>query len=160
MCLSSIYRGDGEVEYPPLLQGLTAAQYREHFERTYCCGPVDTFDGIAVRFRRRDFNHAFFESSSPKHKDDLFSIQRAEHIDWIKATLQDPDADLYVGYDNKKKRTVHNRRVAIVKGCYVVIIALTGSHSAVFITAFISHGPAPGRLLSTVDLIRREPKWA
>jgi hypothetical protein len=30
--------------------------------------------------------------------------ERAERMDWIKATLQDPNAELYVGCDREKKR--------------------------------------------------------
>lgn len=124
------------MDYPPLLQDKTPAEYRTFFEATYCHGPVITFDGIAVRFRKRDFNHCFFESVI--EKDDTFSPERAKRLLWIKTALQDPDADLYVGWDNKKKCLAHDRRVAIVVQNYVVIIRFTGPKAAVFVTAFVA----------------------
>jgi len=54
------------MSYPPLLSYQTIGEYRAHFERVYCQGPIVTFDGIAVRFRKEDFDHAFFESKNAK----------------------------------------------------------------------------------------------
>jgi hypothetical protein len=139
------------VIYPPLLQGKTPAEYRSFFEATYCHGPITTFDGIAVRFRKRDFNHCFFESVH--ERDDTFSIQRAERLLWIKAALQDPDAELYVGWDNKKKKLVKDRRVAIVVHNYVIVIRFTGADSAVFVTAFVAEE-------DTLRKIRKAPRCA
>lgn len=104
------------MPYPPLLKGKNAAEYRSFFNSNYCRAPIQTFDGIGVRFRKRDFNHCFFETVHSK--DDTFSVQRAERLLWIKAALQDPNAELYVGWDNKKKRPAYGRRVTIVFGDY------------------------------------------
>ena len=81
---------------------------------------MQTFDGIEVRFRKQHFDHCFFESVVTK--DDTFSQRRAERIDWIKAALEDPNAELWVGWDNKRKRPANDRRVVIVVQNYVVII--------------------------------------
>lgn len=142
--------GDGNLAYPPLVHYATEQEYREHFEREYCKGTIQTFDGIAVRFRKRMFDHCFFESVYTK--DDTFSPQRAERIDWIKAALQDASADIRVGWDNVRKRPAMDRRVAIVKGNYVVIVRLDGPNKAEFVTAF-----AAGQ--RTISQIRTNPKW-
>jgi hypothetical protein len=47
-----------------------------------------------------------------------------------------PDTILKKGWDSVKKVYFENRRVAIVKGNYVVIIALTGFLKANFVSAY------------------------
>ena len=89
--------------YPPFLHYKSNQEYRKHFELVYCRGPVLTFDGIPVRFRKRDFDHAFFETVN--NKDDTFSVKRAQRMDWIKAALQDPGAERYMGMGQKKEKT-------------------------------------------------------
>lgn len=147
------------MPYSLLVQYGTEAEYRRHFERVYCKGPIKTFDGITVRFHKSMFDHCFFESSRRDTNKDTFSIKRAERIDWIKKVLQDPSSEKYVGWDRKKKRYNKKRRVAIVMGNYVVIIQLTGSDKANFITAYLADtGGSKGRP-ATIDLIRSGPKW-
>ena len=144
-----------KVEYPPLLKLASEREYREHFYREYCSGALPTFDGIMVRFRKRDFDHAFFESSSPKSKDDTFSDHsggRAERMDWVKSALGDPSADLRVGYDNRLRKKDESRRVAIVKGNFVVIIRLTDTKKAEFVTCYVAG-------TRTLQLIRKSSKW-
>lgn len=48
------------MPYPPLVSYNSVDEYRGHFERIYCRGVITTFDGIPVRFQKRDFDHAFF----------------------------------------------------------------------------------------------------
>lgn len=139
------------MSYPALVKYPSIVEYRQHFERVYCQGPVLTFDGIPVRFRKKTFDHAFYES---KHfKDDTFSKKRAERIDWIKAALEDPQSERYVGWDNRRKRYDRSRRVTVVMGDYVVVIGLTRRGTALFRTAFVADS---GRTLS---LIRQGPRW-
>ncbi len=140
------------MPYPPLVSYQTIDEYRVHFERVYCQGPIVTFDGIPVRFRKDDFDHAFFESR--RAKDDTFSPQRSQRIDWIQATLQDPDSERYVGWDKKKKRYDRQRRVAVVKGNYVVVIAINKAGKGRFITAYVADSSR------TLGMIRQGPKWA
>ena len=135
--------------YPPLVQYQTELEYRRHFERVYCRGTMATFDAIQVRFRKTMFDHCFFESVNSK--DDTFSLPRAERIDWIKAVLQDSSAELHEGWDNKKKQSAKNRRVAIVVGSYVVIIRIRGN-KADFVTAFVANG-------RSIQKIRTNPIW-
>lgn len=141
------------MAYPPLVCYGTVDEYRAHYERVYCRGAVTTFDGIAVRFRKSRFDHCFYESTRRNQVKDSFSTQRAERIDWIKAGLQDPNAELHVGWDGKKKRYDRSRRVALVAGDYVVAIRLSGSQTAQFVTAYVADSP------STLAKIKGSPKW-
>lgn len=148
------------MAYPVLLQLATPAEYQAHYEAVYCAGPVVTFDGIAVRFRKDKFSHCFFESSRRNGVKDVFSTKRAERIDWIKAALEDPHSERYEGWDKQRKRYDATRRVTLVMGEYVVVIALKGQRRADFVTAYVADTPSrPGRP-STVDLIRRGPRCA
>lgn len=140
------------MPYPPLVYYKTEKEYRAHFERVYCKKSIVTFDGIPVRFKKVDFNHAFYESRQAK--DDTFSLRRAQRIDWIKAALEDPGSEMYVGWDNKKKRNDRRRRVVLVQGNYVVVIGISSKGRGRFITSFIADS---GR---TVQMIRSNPKWA
>ena len=103
----------------------------------YCLKPLITFDGVKVSFYEDMFDHAFYESANRIAKDkSLLSYNRLEKIYWIKEALQDADAVLKQGWDNKEKDYFKNRRVAIVKGNYVVILRFTGLLKAKFITAY------------------------
>ena len=124
------------AHHPPLVLYATPDEYRRHFVRVYCRRAVVTFDGLDVRFRQEQFDHAFFESVQTK--DDTFSKKRAERIDWIAAALQDGTAELYVGWDNTKKKLTPGRRVCIVFGDYVVVIRIAGHSKAFFITAYVA----------------------
>lgn len=141
------------MAYPPLVSYADQNEYRVHFERVYCQGPIRCFDGIAVRFRKADFDHCFFESSRRNQIKDQFSPQRAERIDWIKAALEDPEAELYAGWDNKRKRHDHSRRVTVVVVNYVVVIRLTGTTTARFVTAYVADSE------TTIDKIKGGPRW-
>lgn len=140
------------MPYPPLVNYSSKEEYRRHFERVYCNGPVVTFDDISVRFRKKDFDHAFFESIL--EEDDTFSITRAKRIDWIKAALKDPHSERYIGWDKKQKRYDRKRRVTLVMGNYVVVIALTATGAGIFITAYVADSE------KTLKLIRQGPRWA
>lgn len=147
------------MSYPPLVHYADVKDYRAHWIREYCAGPIHTFDGIAVRFRREKFAHYFYESSGHDKNKDQFSHKRAERIDWIKATLEDANAELFMGWDKDKRRHDPSRRVSVVMGDYVVIIALTGETAADFVSAYVADTPAsPGRR-STLEMIRSGPRW-
>lgn len=146
--------------YPPLVRYPSEDEYRRHFEHVYCREPIVTFDGIKVRFRKDQFKHSFYESSRRNAIKDQFSVPRAERIDWIKAALEDPASERYVGWDNRKKRYDKKRRVAIVMGNYVVIIRLKNASSAFFVTAFVADTLTTPTPHSTIDQIRKGPKWA
>lgn len=84
-----------------------------------------------------------------------FSRNRAERIDWIKATLENPHAGVYQGWDRQKKRINPNRRVAVAYEDFIVVIEVwkrpDGSHQGKFITAY----PAG----EDIKLIRSKPRW-
>lgn len=147
------------MSYPPLLHLATEAEYRARFERVYCQGPVMTFDGVAVRFRKSQFDHCFFESTRRNRIKDQFSWKRAQRLEWIAAALGDSNSERYVGWDNRKKRYDKRRRVAIVMGNYVVVITLTGAAKADFVTAYVADTPPRRGRPSTIQQIRSGPKW-
>lgn len=134
---------------------LTEDEYRQHFYRVYCASEISTFDGIPVRFRRDDFEHCMYESSKRDGCKDQFSKERSERIDWIKATLENPDADLYQGWDSRKKCIDPDSRVAVVYEQYVVIIhtwlKTDGKRAARFVTAYQAD--------NSIGKIRAKPKW-
>lgn len=86
---------------------------------------------------------------------DRFSRERAERIDWITATLTHPDADIYQGWDKKKKCVDSNRRVAVVYEEFVVVIsvkkAISGNMTADFVTAYLAD--------NSIGKIRAMPRW-
>jgi hypothetical protein len=160
MCLGLISRGAGKVSYPPLLNLADEAKYRDYFETGYCQGTIQTFDGIKVRFRKSDFPHCCFESSRRDGVKDEFSIKRAKRLNWIEVALADPNSERYQGWDRKHKRYDKSRRVTLVMGNYVVVIAIKKQGFADFVTAYVADTPGkPGRL-STVERIQRSPKCA
>ncbi len=124
-----------------------------HYKEVYCAGPIPTFDGVMVRFDKRDFLHLFFESSRRDGDKDTFSTRRAERIDWIKAALQDPKAELFQGYDNRTKSCSPDRRVCVVSGDYVVVIDLLDEKRAKIITAFVIDDA------EVLKSLRASPKW-
>ena len=141
------------MDYPPLVKYKTVDEYRIHFENCYCQEPIATYDGILVRFRKYYFQHCFYESSRRDQVKDVFSTVRAERIDWIRAALQDPNAELYVGWNKKRNRYEANRRVVVVCGNYVVVMRMNSNRTAEFVTAYLADTPA------TLEKIKRSPKW-
>lgn len=140
--------------YPPLLKLADEAAYRARFEAIYCADAVKTFDGIKVRFRKKNFDHCFFESSQRNRNKDTFSLLRAERLEWIAVALQDAAAERFQGWDRVKKTYDKKRRVTLVCEKYVVVIALTQQpKSAEFITAYVAY------TTSTLAKLKTSPKW-
>lgn len=141
------------MTYPPLLNLASKDEYCKYFEENYCRQVIFTFDKIRVMFPKGAFNHAFYKSSSRReNKKDLFSEERAQRMPWIKVALADASAELYCGWDNKRKCVVKNRRVCIVVRDYVVIIQMKNKDKAFFISAFIADQQA-------LNKIRLNEKW-
>ena len=138
--------------YPPLVHYSTELEYQAHYEQTYCKGPVMTGDGIAVRFRKANFRHLFFESTQRNGVKDAFSQPRACRIDWILAALNDPTIPMRMGWIKKKNRYDPARRVVVAQGNYVVVIHLTGNSKANHVTAYVADR-------GTVAKIMRGPEW-
>lgn len=116
---------------------MTETELRQLWAESYCNKSIYTFDNIQVKFYPEMFDHAFFESANRKKKDkSVLSMNRCEKMLWIREALEDADAILKVGWDTATKSYNHSRRVAIVKGNYVVVIHLYRENAARFITAF------------------------
>lgn len=139
---------------PPLVNYESIQEYKEHFINKYCKDIIKTFDSFEVKFYEDMFEHAFFESSDRRGSKDIFSLKRAERIDWIEDVLKDKDAEIYMGYDSKNKRNDWNRRVTIInEDNYVVVIQIIKDKKAKFITAYVADSP------NTAIAIRKNPKW-
>ena len=139
---------------PALVHYVTEAEYRAHYERCYCRAVIHTFDGMRVYFSKQQFDDAFFESANRKARDkSVFALERAARIDWIRAAVEDPTAELYQGWDRDRKVTVPGRRIALVFGNYVVVLQVYNTRSAAtFITAYLASS-------DTIRKIRGNPRW-
>ncbi len=141
---------------PPLLILATDADYRQHFETT-CCGAVTTtHDGIRVYFKKEDFDHAFFESPLRNGvKAKTLSQARAQRMDWIAATLANPAAIRFKGWDKKKGRHDPTHCVSVVFGDFVVVIRFSkkadGTLKASFKTCYEAD--------NSIGKIRQSPLW-
>ena len=114
------------MSLPPLLEYDSVKEYKKHYERVYQRGDIRTFDGIRVYFRPQKFGHAFYENSQRrKGPKDEFSPDRAQRMDWIKATLENPDAKLYQGWNKDTKCYDEDRRVSVVYEDFVVVVELS-----------------------------------
>ena len=115
----------------------TEEELRQIWREEYCRNNIYTFDNILVKFYEDMFDHVFYESNNHIKKDkSILSFNRLEKILWIKDVLQDKDAILKKGWDNKRKEYFKDRRVAIIKGNYIVIIRFTGILKAKLVTAY------------------------
>ena len=141
---------------PPLVHYNTPAEYRQHFERSYCRGTITTFDGIRVYFSASKFGHVFYESSGRNGRKDEFSPVRAQRIDWIRATLEHPRATLFQGWNKDARCYDSTRRVAVVFEDFVVILQLGlnqhGQLKANFVTCYQAD--------NSIGKIRTSPVWS
>lgn len=116
---------------------MTEAQLRQIWKVEYCDQEIITFDNVTVKFYEDMFDHVFYESANNIEKDkSILSLNRLEKIYWIKEVLADSTAALKKGWDNTTKTVVNDRRVALVKGNYIVVIRFTGLLKAKLVTAF------------------------
>jgi hypothetical protein len=141
---------------PPLVHYKSVAEYRSHYERVYCRGNIETFDGIRVYFGAGKFGHAFYESRRRDGRKDTFSQVRAQRIDWIKSTLEHPQAALFRGWDKTTRHYDPTRRVAVVFEDFVVVVAMglkrDNSLKANFITCYQAD--------NSIKKIRGSPTWS
>lgn len=135
--------------------------YKNIYKKFYCKKTILTFDNINVKFYVSDFEHAFYKNIDRKLLDkSLFSYDRANRIYWIKWVLENPKAQLYVGYNSKTKNYDNSRRVAVCVDDYAVIIAIDKNNNkkAKFITAYLAN-ETNGRGDKAIDLIKKGPRW-
>ena len=141
---------------PPLLVLETPGHYKAHFKRHYCRCNITTPDGIRVYFKEQKFGHAFYQNSQGrKGAKDEFSPERAQRIDWIKLTLEHPEAKLFVGWNKDKKCHEDTRRVSVVYQSFVVIIELSINKKRElkgnFVTCYLAD--------NSIDKITSAPEW-
>lgn len=140
------------MSLPALLTLADEASYRAHFNARYCNVSIVTFDGVAVQFFPKMFDHAFYRDSSPTARDKvIFDLQRAQRMDWINAMLANPSMELY-------RRVMPNlkvRRIALeATERYAVIIQMgKNSSQARFTTAYIVDSN------SALAKMRSNPRW-
>ena len=118
---------------------LSESEIRNILGKKYCypVNPIYTFDNILVIFNEYMFNHAFKESADRKKGDkSILSLNRCEKILWIKDALEDSKAIIKQGWDKRRKKYDNARRVALVKGNYIVVIRFIGINKAKFVTAY------------------------
>jgi hypothetical protein len=140
---------------PPLLKLPDQAAYRAHYERTLCLGNIVTHDGIRVFFDKSKFDHAFFESSTRRGENDVFSTDRAERMGWIAVALADVNAPRLQGWLKREGRYDSTRRVTVIMQDFVVVVALSkrrdGALKANFITCYKAE--------NSIEKILRAPAW-
>lgn len=141
---------------PPLLDYDTVAEYKRHYERHYQRGEIVTFDGIRVYFKPQKFGHAFYENSQRrKGPKDEFSRERSQRMDWIKLTLEHPDAEIFMGWNKDEKCYEKDRRVSVVYEDFVVIIELSLNKKGIlkgnFVTCYVAD--------HSIGQIKSSPKW-
>lgn len=140
---------------PPLLVLEDEDAYRQHFVRTLCRAQIETHDGIRVYFSPATFDHAFFESSDRRGADDVFSMSRAERMDWIAAALADRNALCLQGWDKHTQSYSAKRRITVVVQDFVIVLALStkrnGQLKANFVTCFKAE--------NSFVKIRQSPRW-
>lgn len=146
------------MPFPSLVIYQTTVEYQQHYEKFYCRENIFTFDKVRVHFKKSKFGHAFYESTGRDGNKDLFSRKRAERIDWIKATIENPEAELFMGWNKRNKIYDRDRRVSIVYESFVVVIEIYKRDtyckpiSANFITAYVAED-------RTMRKIKDSPKW-
>ena len=76
-------------------------------------------------------------------------------MDWIKHTLEHPDAELYFGWNKDDKCIDEARRVSVVYEDFVVIVELSLSKQGVlkgnFVTCYLAD--------RSIDKIKDGPRW-
>lgn len=141
---------------PPLLKLGSIKEYKQHYERHYQREKIFTYDGIRVYFKPQTFGHAFYKNSKntagPK---DEFSPERAERMDWVKAALESPDAEIFMGWNKATKAYDEHRRVSVVFENFVVVIELGLNRQEIlkgnFVTCYVAN--------NSIDAIKSSPKW-
>jgi len=138
---------------PPLADHGNLEIYRGTYFSIYCVKPVETHDGIQVRFRKDQFGHIVQESSGHDGRKDTFSTERAERLAWIKVALQDPALKFIAGWDKNKKQHDHISRVTVMIDDFVVVIRLKSASEADFVTCYVADSER------TREKLRNAPKW-
>jgi hypothetical protein len=141
---------------PLLLVYEDEEQYHDHFKREYCGKSIITFDGIRVYFSLSKFSHAFYESSNRDGKKDVFSLVRAQRMDWIKATLTSSQAKKYQGWEKKSRMYDPTSRVSVEYEEFVVVIQIRLKNNRELKADFVTCYQAD----NSISKIRCSPIWS
>jgi hypothetical protein len=141
---------------PPLLTYTTVLEFKQHYETHYQRAEIYTFDNIRVYFQPQKFGHAFYENADHRvGAKNQFSQTRAERMDWIKATLQHPNAKIYEGWNKDTKTYDETRRVSVVYDDFVVVIELSlkkdNTLKGNFVTCYVAD--------KSIGKIQQSPLW-
>lgn len=141
---------------PPLLTYTTVLEFKQHYETHYQRAEIYTFDNIRVYFQPQKFGHAFYENANHRAgAKNQFSQTRAERMDWIKATLQHPNAKIYEGWNKDTKIYDETRRVSVVYDDFVVVIELSlkkdNTLKGNFVTCYVAD--------KSIGKIQQSPLW-
>lgn len=114
-------------------------EYYNYYLQELCSTSIYCFDSLEVRFSPKIFKHAFYERSKRYYKNkDIFSYNRAKRMSWIPLCLQDDSLTPLAGYDKRRKRYDHNRRVTLITpDNFVVVIRLIKANISQFVTCFV-----------------------
>lgn len=142
------------IKPPKLLSYSTPNEYLEHYKKNYMREKIVSHDGIRVYFSEPKFWHTC-ETRDKNGKKCMFSHERASYLDWIKYTIESPNAELYKGYYPDKKKVEENRRVSIIADKYKVVLQLSLSKNEELKGNFITAFPIKGN----IDKAKQSPKW-
>ncbi|MGV0005172.1 MAG: hypothetical protein ACNYPG_00820 [Candidatus Porifericomitaceae bacterium WSBS_2022_MAG_OTU9] len=140
---------------PELVYYQSEQEYRNHYRHTLVNNVISTHDGIRVYFSMDSFNHAFYKSKYGGESRNVFQESRAVRIDWIRPSLEDGEAMLFQGWDNKAETYNPTRIVSLAYGNFVVVTQcrLKGQNLvAKFITCYDADD-------YPVIKIKKSPKW-
>ncbi|MDD4505845.1 MAG: hypothetical protein PHE60_05715 [Sulfurospirillaceae bacterium] len=140
---------------PPLKLLSSVSEYQLYYEETYTKKPLLSFDGIPIFFAKYRFSHAFYESSDRRGAKDIFSLQRAERMDWIKYTIESDQSLLLKGWDAVTRQYFSNRRVSILYEDFVVVIILTLNKEGQLKGSFLTCYQAD----NSIEKIKSSPIW-
>lgn len=127
------------TQYHTFLELKHFSEYKNYYLNNLCKEPIVCFDSLIVKFRPEQFYHAFYERSKRYLKSkDKFSFERAKRMSWIPICLTDNSITPLAGYDNKRKRYDHSRRVCLITpDDFVIVIRIINSREAQFVTCFV-----------------------
>jgi len=145
------------IASPKLVFYNTEKEYFDHYKREYVLEKIETFDGIRVYFSEGRFAHAFFEGRK-KGQAHLFSRERAEHIDWIKFTLQNCGTLIYKAWNKTSRQYDHHRRANLFLSNYLVIIEMALTRDLNLKARFITAFPLKP-IYNSINKLKKSPVW-
>lgn len=140
---------------PPLLNLVDEAAYCAYYDANYVRTHVTTHHGVRVHFSRTRFGHAFYESTQRNGVKDQFSLVRAQRMDWIATTLQDPGSTWFQGWNGRRSLYDPARSVAVAHGDFVVVLQFRANRAGTLLSDFITCYDAN----NSIGKIRRSPLW-